>query len=129
LYNVSLGKVNDIRRVARKIVPALSRDLIRWPSDQEAHNNSVVFAQRYGFPSTVGAIDGSLIPIANPSAEFTTRKFNQALTLQAVVDPQIRFIDTFIGCSGRMHDARVYQYSPLSDKLRRADYLNGIESK
>jgi hypothetical protein len=113
--------------MARKIVPALSSNAITWPSNaNESAQNARHFFENYGFPGTVGAIDGSHISIANPSPDYTTRKYSQAITLQAIVNQNLKFIDTFVGCSGHMHDARLYQYSPISEHLADPTFLQGL---
>lgn len=41
------------------------------------------------------------------------RKKEYALTLQAVCDPNLVFIDCFVGFAGSVHDARVFRNSDL----------------
>ncbi|XP_045930120.1 uncharacterized protein LOC123986060 [Micropterus dolomieu] len=44
---------------------------------------------------------------------YRNRKFFSSINLQAVCDHQGRFIDTYVGWPGSVHDSRVLRYSPL----------------
>ncbi|PAA89482.1 hypothetical protein BOX15_Mlig018847g3, partial [Macrostomum lignano] len=127
LYDVSAGKVNEIvHSLPRKIVPTLSSQFIKWPTELEAHTNAEGTLYHSGFPNVLGAIDGSHIEISTASSDFTTRKYRQAITLQAVASRNLLFYDVFVGCSGRMHDARVFQYSPLAAKVQTGENMYGL---
>ena len=68
------------------------------------------FEHRWGFPQTVGAIDGSHIPILKPkdsASDYYNRKGFYSIIMQAVVEFRGLFIDINIGWPGKVHDARV----------------------
>lgn len=69
-----------------------------------------------GFPSTVGAIDGSHVSIKAPHVnheDYFNRKQNYSINLQGVVDADGKFIDVSTGWPGSIHDARVLRLSSL----------------
>lgn len=74
------------------------------------------FEHRWGFPHTVGAIDGSHIPILKPmesASRLFHRKCHYSVLMQAVVDFWGLFMDVNIGWPGTVHDARVFANSSL----------------
>ena len=67
----------------------------------------------WDFPQTVGAIDGSHIPILKPvdcPSDYYNRKGFYSVIVQAVVDSRGLFIDVNIGWPGKVHDARVLAF-------------------
>ena len=77
------------------------------------------FQSRWGFPQTVGAIDGTHIPIMCPldsGTDYYNRKGFYSMLIQAVVDFRGIFIDVNIGWPGKVHDARVFANSTLYQK-------------
>ena len=79
------------------------------------------FESKRQFPNCFGAIDCSQFLFSTPAiAEYKgyyDRHGTTSVTLQAVVDSQGRFIDTYAGCAGSVNDARVFELSPLSKFL------------
>lgn len=63
------------------------------------------FEHRWGFPQTVGAIDGSHIPILKPqesASDYYNRKGYYSVLIQAIVDYRGVFIDVNIGWPGKV---------------------------
>ncbi|XP_033118392.1 protein ALP1-like [Anneissia japonica] len=76
---------------------------------------------RGGFPQVVAAIDGSHIQIIAPDEQvqdYFNRKQFSSINLQACVDSNGLFCDTFVGMPGSVHDARVLKRSALYTKLK-----------
>ena len=74
-----------------------------------------------GIPQLVGAADGTHIPIekpANTGDAYINRKGFFSMNVHAICDHTCRFIDVFIGYTGRCHDTTVFEASPLWDLLR-----------
>ena len=77
------------------------------------------FQSRWGFPQTVGAINGTHIPILRPqesASDYYNRKGYYSMLMQAVVDFRGIFMDVNIGWPGKVHDARVFVNSTLYQK-------------
>ncbi|XP_033109534.1 protein ALP1-like [Anneissia japonica] len=74
-----------------------------------------------GFPQVAGAIDGTHIKIFAPqkdAQDYFNRKWSFSVVLQALVDADGKFMNTFVGMPGSVHDARVFNLSALSKKLQ-----------
>uniref|UniRef100_A0A9J7ZF30 DDE Tnp4 domain-containing protein n=1 Tax=Cyprinus carpio carpio TaxID=630221 RepID=A0A9J7ZF30_CYPCA len=91
------------------------------PEDPGAPGRSVPrfagLARHRAFIKAAGAIDGCHIRIKPPSGPdgqcYRNRKLFPSIILQAVCDHQGRFIDTYVGWPGSVHDSRVLRHSPL----------------
>ena len=71
--------------IACKLMP----QFIRIPEGAEIQNVVNGFEHRWGFPQTVGAINGSHIPILKPhesASDYYNRKGYYSVLMQAVVD-------------------------------------------
>ncbi|KAL0040217.1 hypothetical protein WJX77_000604 [Trebouxia sp. C0004] len=93
---------------------------IKFPDEQELHNQMDSFNTYKGMPMCVGAVDGSHIPIKAPrhgAASYYNRKGFHSVGLQAAVNFSGAFIDTCTGFPGKAHDSRVYRNSSLSEDL------------
>ncbi|XP_059914034.1 putative nuclease HARBI1 [Gadus macrocephalus] len=66
-------------------------------------------------------IDGCHVRIKPPSGPdghcYRNRKLFSSIILQAVCDHQGRFLDTYVGWPGSVHDSRVLRHSPLYRSL------------
>jgi hypothetical protein len=74
-----------------------------------------------GFPGILGCIDGTYIPIRTPAHKIKSTYVNRhdmpSLTLQAICDAKMRFLDVFTGPPSKVHDARVFKLSFISNML------------
>ena len=92
---------------------------VRLPQNEYLRQTLNGFQSRWGFPQTVGAIDGTHIPIMCPldsGTDYYNRKGYYSMLMQAVVDFRGIFIDVNIGWPGKVHDARVFANSTLYQK-------------
>ena len=96
------------------------------------------FEVRWRFPQTVGAIDGTHIPILRPAGEsgndYYNRKGFYSFVMQALVDHRGMFLDIYLGWPGKVHDARVFSNSSLYAKGQQGTLvpnwtkcLNGVD--
>ena len=120
LFGVARNTVcNIVNEVCKSIVRNMHGKVLKWPTGEILLDNIEHFERRWGFPQTVGAVDGTHIPILRPSeyhTDYYNRKGYYSMIMQAVVDSYYRFIDIYIGWPGRVHDARVFANSPLFKK-------------
>ena len=87
---------------------------VRVPQNECLRDIIDGFQCRWGFPQTVGAIDGTHIPILRPKesgSDYYNRKSYHSILMQAIVDFRGLFIDVNIGWPGKVHDARVFANS------------------
>ncbi|XP_033840179.1 putative nuclease HARBI1 [Periophthalmus magnuspinnatus] len=108
-----------VHRVTGEVV-ALRHKVIHPPTNDDFEAVTRGFARlarHRAFRRTAGAIDGCHVRIRPPSGpdgqSYRNRKLFPSIILQAVCGHQGRFIDTYVGWPGSVHDARVLRYSPL----------------
>ena len=88
----------------------LMEKYIHVPQNERLREVVNGFNNRWGFPQTVGAIDGTHIPILCPqqsAADYYNRKGYYSVLMQGVVDFRGFFMGVNIGWPGKVHDARV----------------------
>ena len=89
----------------------LMQRYVRVPQNECLQEIVEGFQSRWGFPQTVGAVDGTHIPILRPqesSSDYYNRKGYHSILMQGVVDFRGLFMDVNIGWPGKVHDARVF---------------------
>lgn len=90
--------------------------------------HKIILFQLCGFPGVLGCIDGTYIKIRTPAKKIKSTYVNRhdypSLTLQAVCDVNKLFLDVFTGPPSKIHDARIFQLSFLSNEIQNisADY-------
>ena len=114
--------------------------LLQWPTGDHMVEVSRKFEAYRGLPNCIGAIDCSHVNITTPACpgndfqmerspstakEYLNRKGGHSVNFQAVADIDRRFIQTYAGQPGYVHDARVLSKSALGRKLQCADFLQG----
>ncbi|KAJ8359113.1 hypothetical protein SKAU_G00156380 [Synaphobranchus kaupii] len=108
-----------VHRVCEEVLAIRSR-VILLPKMENLAEVGSGFAGLAGHPAfqkAVGAIDGCHVRIKPPSGPDGQCYRNRKLfLLQAVCDHQGRFIDTYTGWPGSVHDSRVLRNSPLFTK-------------
>lgn len=105
----------SVSRIVHRVSNALCRkapDVIKFPKTVGQQQPVIAaFYDRYGFPSTVGCVDGSLIPIRGPSQDeniYVCRKGFYAINVQGIADHQHRFTNLVAQWPGSTHDAFIW---------------------
>ena len=96
------------------------QNYIKWPSEGNIVRNAGLFQEIADLPGVIGCVDGSEIPIIAPinnAHSYYNRKSFYSITLQGTCDMDLNFIDTFIGCCGSSHDARIWAISDLREAI------------
>ena len=109
------------------IVQFLLPRYVHIPQDSVLQEIVDGFHSRWGFPQTIGAIDGTHIPILRPvesAADYYNRKGYYSVLMQALVDFRGIFMDINIGWPGKVHDARVFSNSSLFKKANSGTLLS-----
>ena len=104
------------KEVCAAIVKVLLPRYIQVPAGDELKKIVEGFKDGLGFPQCAGVVDGTHIPIVSPEecpADYYNRKGFHSIVVQGMVDNVGRFMEVYIGWSGRVHDARVFVNSSL----------------
>ena len=117
LFGVGVSTVCvTVQEVCNAIVNNLFQRYIKIPTGQSAETVVDGFLHRWGFPQCFGAIDGSHIPIIAPTRnhqDYFNRKGWHSIVLQALVDHEYKFMNSYVGWPGSVHDARIFSNSDL----------------
>ena len=121
-FNVSISTFdNHFKRMVTVICDSLLKRLIKWPSEAEKPVVINAFQVKKNFAGVLGSIDGCHIKIGKPTEranDYYNRKGFYSVVLQAVCREDRRFTDIYCGWPGKVHDARVFRNSPLSERLQ-----------
>ena len=101
------------------IVEFLSQRYIRIPTGKNAQQIVDGFLHTWGFPQHFGAINGSHIPIITPKdnpIDYYNRKKFHSIVLQALVDHEYKFRNTYVGWPGSVHDVCILTNSVVLER-------------
>ncbi|KAL7369609.1 hypothetical protein ABVT39_003300 [Epinephelus coioides] len=118
-FDVPTNTVCDVVHRVRESIMAIYRRVVHFPAADELEGIGEGFAHLAGscaFNRVAGSIDGTHIRIKPPAAnkeDYLNRKLFHSIKLQVVCDHKGRFLNTFTGLPGAVHDARVLRWSSL----------------
>lgn len=95
--------------------------VIHWPTEQELPLVKEKFKAMAGIDGIIGALDGTYVPIKAPPKDpetYRNRKMQYAITLQAICDANLKFIDSYSGYPSSVHDARIFRNSDIYNLIR-----------
>lgn len=104
---------------------------IQWPStEQQMTEIKREFEKIQGLPNCCGAIETTHITMqltaSDPEADtWLDREENHSMVLQAIVGPDLRFLDIVTGWPGKMNDSLVLQSSSFFRQCQNGEKLNG----
>lgn len=109
-----------VHRVTEEVV-AIRQKVIHLPKTAEDLAAVTLgfagLARNQAFSKAAGAIDICHVRIKPPSGPdgrcYLNKKLFTSIILQAVCDHEGRFLDTYVGWPGSVHDAKVLRHSPL----------------
>ena len=132
-FEIGKGSIPIFRDRALKAVLSLRSEEYRWPDVAERQAISATIQDRWHFPSCVGFIDGTLLPLwrapgTNPH-NYYTRKQNYCLQMLVICDHTRRINYFHVGWPGSVHDNRVWRNSIVHKKpaefFSKNEYLLG----
>lgn len=120
-YGCAKGTLSVVlKEICNIISEYLGPQFIRYPTEKEdilkAKNE---FLKTFGFPQTIGCVDGTHIPIKQPvenAHDYFSYKMKYTINCQAICDHKGQFIDVEIYWPGCVHDARVFANSNVQKK-------------
>ncbi|XP_025157462.1 protein ALP1-like [Harpegnathos saltator] len=120
-FNILTSSAHHIFKEIVDVLVDLMPVYIQWPNHIYKNTYVDIFEQKsFGFPGVIGAVDGCHIPckqLKNNAHDYYNRKSFHSIILQSICDHHRKFIDCFIGLSGRMHDARVFRNSTIYQRI------------
>ncbi|XP_065869897.1 protein ALP1-like [Euphorbia lathyris] len=102
-----------------------------WPSTEaEMEDIKHKFEKNHGLPNCCGVIDTThivmtLSTVDDSNDAWIDQEKNHSMALQAIVGPDMRFLDVSIGYPGSLSDALVLQYSDFFKLSEERKRLNG----
>ena len=119
---------NCIHTVAKAICDNMPR-FICWPDEQESRLCKLDFYQNERWPSIVGLIDGTQIPLYTPfhpadEAVYVNRKGFHAINVQIVCDRNLKIFNLDARFPGSCHDAYILRNSHVCLELNLSETLN-----
>ena len=139
LFGCSIASVSKaVKEVCRILSTHVGASLVKFPSEKnDVEKANICFLKKFGFPRVIGCIDGTHIPIMQPSEnphDYFSYKMKYTLNVQAICDHSGKFLDVDIKWPGSLHDARVFpnseiqkRYSNINFKLFHKELIPGDE--
>lgn len=109
-----------------KILNSISNIIIKAPNEEESRQNSELFKKFSALSGVVGAIDGTYINIKAPQhypERYINRKCFFAITLQAICNANLKFIDVFVGYPSSVSDKRIFINSDFYNNVLLGKYI------
>nr|XP_049706058.1 putative nuclease HARBI1 [Helicoverpa armigera] len=101
--------------------PAVVKKYIRFPQNQQERQIlKERFYKRFGFPATIGCIDGTLVAMKRPAENeerFYCRKGYHARNVQLITDADLNILHVDPTYGGATHDSFIFNYSAIKDHL------------
>ncbi|CAI0474986.1 unnamed protein product [Linum tenue] len=125
---------STVSQVTWRFVEALEQRALhhlRWPSTElEMAEIKSKFQKLQGLPNCCGVVDTThitmLLSTSDPTSNvWLDREKNYSMVLQAIVDPEMRFLDIVTGWPGNMEDWVVFQSSTFHKLCENGERLNG----
>ena len=120
----TVGQV--VQEICRILARDLGPSLIKFPeTKEEVSKVSSGFLHRFGFPQVIGCIDGTHIPIKQPSEnahDYFSYKQIYSINCQAICNAYGQFINVEVKWPGSLHDARVFSNCEVQKRFSNAEY-------
>ena len=120
-FGVSTSTVSkSVKEITRIMSHFLAKEFMKYPSTMsEVETAKENFVKAFGFPHVIGCIDGTHIPIGQPSEnahDYYSYKMKYTINVQAICDHRGLFTDVDIKWPGSVHDARVFANSAVQKR-------------
>lgn len=120
VYIIAGSVVNFTDRFIIAVISLVAKKYFSWPSSRQKAIIKKDVEESYGFPSCVGFVDGSLIPlISAPSWSqqdyYTRKEGDYAISCMVVCDNKMRITHLISGYTGSATDTEVFSGSQLDN--------------
>lgn len=111
----TVGQV--VQEICTVLTKNLGPELIKFPqTKEEVSTATAAFLQRFGFPQVIGCVDGTHIPIKQPSEnanDYFSYKQIYSINCQGICNAFGQFINVEVKWPGSLHNARVFANSEI----------------
>ena len=126
-HGVSISSVCRIVERVTQVLVDMKDEVITWRSPAEKKRE---FMDKSGFPTVVGAVDGTHIwldgsPLGDNEYAFVNRKGWHSINVQFIVDAGYRIINVVARWPGSVHDSRILENSEVGQMFQRGE-LEGV---
>lgn len=126
---------STLSKVFFRIIEFLNQvaaNFIKFPNINKKAETKNYFQAHKRLNGIVGVVDGTYVPCKVPKEQrraYTNRKLFTAVTLQAICDHKMRYIDCFIGYPSSVNDNRIFINSDIykSVQQNKANYFDDDE--
>lgn len=102
---------------------------MKWPEPERLEQIKAKIEATFGLPNCCGAIDATHIimtlPAAESSDDWCDQESNYSMSLQVIVDHEMRFLDILTGWPGSMMFSRLLKFSGFYKLCESGKRLNG----
>ncbi|XP_033731089.1 putative nuclease HARBI1 [Pecten maximus] len=102
---------------------------IKWPTTEECQKGKRKFFAIAGFPSIIGAVDGTHIRIQAPHTDepsYVNRKGYHSINVQGVCDADGKFLGINASWPGCTHDAHIFRTSQVCQHMETNQNLENV---
>ena len=121
LHGVSQSSVSRIVEAVSTAMSLRAANLIKFPTSAAEQRQIIAdFYKLADFPSVLGCIDGTQVPILAPRENehvYVCRKGYHSLNVQVVCDAKLRFLNIVAKWPGSSHDSFMWRNSNLYNYL------------
>ena len=104
-------------------------NMIAFPTTaQDRATTKAKFADKFGFPNVLGAIDGTHVAIKSPTINehlYVNRHQRHSINVQAVCDANMLFTDVVAKFPGSTHDSYMFASSAIGRKMEQSGGAEG----
>jgi hypothetical protein len=104
-----------------KALNTIASSVIKWPDSERRQIIETQFQKMGHMKGVVGAVDGTYCPIKAPTEKpevYINRKCFYGITLQAITNSELKFINCFVGYPSSVSDVRIFKNSPIYQKMQ-----------
>ncbi|KAL0860004.1 hypothetical protein ABMA27_010319 [Loxostege sticticalis] len=102
--------------------PEILTKYIKFPFTREERENIMAkFMEKFGFPGTIGCIDGTHVALIRPvehEETYYNRKNYHSLNVLIICDSQLNIIYADASFGGAAHDSFIWNQSPIKDYMQ-----------
>ncbi|KAL0882717.1 hypothetical protein ABMA27_001140 [Loxostege sticticalis] len=129
LFGLHKSTICRIIHHLSRVICCKLRSVIKMPQNVEEIRSTIAkFYNIAKFPSVIGAIDCTHIPILNPGGNnselYRNRKDFFSINTQVIADAELRILDLVARWPGSVHDSTIFNASEVKRKFDRGDFGN-----